>query len=112
MPVAGLFNPEVSPDHNFLPVADDRYEFRQFSPMRRDREETDLFQFLDALAAASAGYPVIDGSTYRSHDRRLDGAHGCSARDSIPQTTEEWSIYAESVILHQCAQSLTAGAAP
>jgi hypothetical protein len=104
MPVAGLFNPEACPDHNFLPVDDGRYAFRQFSPMIRDREEPDLFQFLDTLAAASAGYPLIEPSTDPIQGASPSGPNGSSMPVAMPQTAEEWSNFAESIILNRDGQ--------
>jgi glycosyltransferase involved in cell wall biosynthesis len=100
MPVAGLFNPEASPNIDLLPVNDDRYAFRQFSPMKREREESNLMDFLDALADASAGYPLVDRAAYAIREA---GPNGSSRQDSMPQTPAEWSAFAEAIILHQRA---------
>jgi hypothetical protein len=103
-PVGGLFHPVLRPDINLLPMDDDRFQFRGFSPMKREQTEKSLDHFLKALSDASGGYPRVERSAYTIREWGPPGISSEPTRFAVPATAEEWTTFAVSVILQQRVQ--------
>jgi hypothetical protein len=99
MPVGGLFNPVLRPDINLLPMDDERFQLRGFSPMEREQTEKSLDHFLEALSDASCGYPRVERSAYTIKEWGPPGVSSEPTRFAVPATAEEWNTFAGSVIL-------------